>query len=222
MPPLPPPLPPAERPVGQLVAEAIRLYGRTFWRALALGVLPSMFVLGLLVLDGLARTVFAIAAGPPLLSASYTGAVALAAEERRGSLAAAFVAGLPAFVPFTLSRVTAFLGAVLFAFVWFALVGLAVPAVVVEGRGVVDAWRRGIALARADFVHALGSVATLAIVIVVCLFLLFFLLAGFGEQTLPGAALLAVLVLGPLFFLGAALLYFDQAARFDARARPRS
>ena len=36
--PLPPPLPPAERTVGQLVGEAIRLYGANFWKALALGV----------------------------------------------------------------------------------------------------------------------------------------------------------------------------------------
>ena len=40
---------------------------------------------------------------------------------------------------------------------WLALVGLAVPAVVIEGRGFRDALRRGIELARADYVHALGS-----------------------------------------------------------------
>ena len=35
---LPPPLPPERRTVGQLVAESIRLYGLSFWKALALGV----------------------------------------------------------------------------------------------------------------------------------------------------------------------------------------
>jgi hypothetical protein len=215
MPPLPPPLPPEERPVGQLVAEAIRLYGRRFWRSLAIGALPAAFLLGLLVLEGVPRVAFALVAGPPLLSLAYTLATTLVPAERRGSLLIAFLVGLPAFVPFVLSRVTTFLGAVLLAFVWFALLGLAVPAVVVEGRGPIDGLRRGVALARADFVHALGAIATLAILIVVSLFVLFFLLAGFGDQTLPAAALLAVLVLGPLFFLGSALLYFDQAARQD-------
>jgi hypothetical protein len=221
MPPLPPPLPPAERPVGQLVAEAIRLYGRRFWAALAVGVPPAAFVLGLLAFDGTARTIAALVVGPPLLSGSFTLAAILAAPERRGRAAVAFVVGLPAFVPFALSRATPFLGALLLAFAWFALVGLAVPAAIVEGRGPVDALRRGVALARADFVHALGSVATLAIVIALSLFVLFFLLAGFGDQTLPVAALLAVLVLGPLFFLGSALLYFDQAAREDRTRVPR-
>src|ERR671914_2111450 len=121
MPPLPPPLPPAERPVGQLVAEAIRLYGRRFWAALLVGVFPAVFVLVLLVFDGTARTVVALVAGPPLLSAAYTLATVLAAPERRGSRVAAFVAGLPAFLPFALSRATPFVGALLLAFVWFAL-----------------------------------------------------------------------------------------------------
>lgn len=215
MPPLPPPLPPAERPVGQLVAESIRVYGRRFWRALAVGSFAAAFLLGLLVLDGTPRTVFALVAGPPLLSLSYTLATTLVTGQRRGSLPLAFLLGIPAFLPFAASRVTVFLGAVLFAFVWFALIGLAVPAVVVEGLGPLEGLRRGVTLARADFVHALGAIATLAILIVVSLFVLFFLLAGFGDQTLPAAALLAVLVLGPLFFIGAALLYFDQAARQD-------
>lgn len=213
MPPLPPPLPPAERPVGQLVAEAIRLYGRRFWASLAVGVPPATYVLALLSLDGVARTVAAIVAGPLLLSVAYTLATMIAVPARRGSVWVPFLVGIPAFVPFAVSRATPFLGALLLAFVWFALFGLAVPAAIAEARGPSDAIRRGVALARADFVHALGSVATLAIVIGVCLFVLFFLLAGFGDQTLPVAALLAVLVLGPLFFLGSALLYFDQAAR---------
>jgi hypothetical protein len=221
MPPLPPPLPPEERPVGQLVAESIRLYGRRFWQALAVGAFSGAFLLGLLALEGTARVVFAVIAGPPLLSLSYTLATVLVAPERRGSIWVAFLVGIPAFLPFALSRVTVFLGAVLFAFVWFALIGLAVPAVVIEGRGAFEGFRRGLALARADFVHALGAIATLGILIVVSLFVLFFLLAGFGDQTLPAAALLAVLVLGPLFFIGSALLYFDQAAREDRGRVPR-
>ena len=36
--PTPPGLPPETRPIGQLVAEGIRLYGSRFWPSLALGV----------------------------------------------------------------------------------------------------------------------------------------------------------------------------------------
>jgi len=212
---------PESRTVGQLIAEAIRLYQRRFWRSLALGAFAAAFLLGLLLLDGTARAVFALVAGPPLLSLSYTLATTLVTTERRGSLRVGFLVGIPAFLPFAASRVTVFLGAVLFAFVWFALIGLAVPAVVIEGHGPVDGLRRGIELARADFVHALGAIATFGILIVVSLFVLFFLLAGFGDQTLPAAALLAVLVLGPMFFIGAALLYFDQVARQDRGRVPR-
>src|SRR5947208_2510857 len=78
-------------------------------------------------------------------------------------------------------------------------------------------FRRGAALGRADFVHALGSLATLVITIVLTGLVLFFLIQSFGDQALRVAAFLAFLVLTPLFFLGAALLYVDQAARAGSR-----
>jgi hypothetical protein len=43
--------------------------------------------------------------------------------------------------------------------------------------------------------------------------MLFFLLQGVGESTVRVAAFLALLVLSPVFLLGAGLLYVDQAAR---------
>ena len=198
------------------MAEAIRLYGRQFWRSLALGVAPAAFVLGSVALDGDARVAFTVVAGPVLLSGTYALACVLAAARGRERLLVAIAVGLPAFVPFALARVVVFPGIYLLAFAWFALVGLAVPVVLLERRDPLSAYRRAFELARADFVHALGSIAALAIVIVVSLFVLFFLLAGFGDQTLPVAAFLAIVVLSPLFFLGAALLYFDQAARAEA------
>jgi hypothetical protein len=87
---------------------------------------------------------------------------------------------------------------------------------VIEGRGLRDAFRRAVALGRADYVHALGSLATLAILVFLSQALLFFLLRGQGEQTLRIAAFLASLVVSPLLFLGSVLLYFDQSAREDA------
>ena len=204
--------------MGQLVAEAIRLYGRKFWRSLALGVAPAVFVLGSIALEGDTRVALTVLAGPVLLSATYAVACLLAADRGRERLLRAIAVGLPAFLPFALARVVVFPGIYLLAFAWFALVGLAVPVTLLERRDPVGAYRRAVDLARADYVHALGSIAALAIVIVVSLFVLFFLLAGFGDQTLPVAAFLAIVVLAPLFFLGAALLYFDQAARAE---RPR-
>ncbi|HSO02389.1 MAG TPA: hypothetical protein VLS46_07660, partial [Gaiellaceae bacterium] len=105
--------------------------------------------------------------------------------------------------------------------VWFAFVGLAVPAAVAEGTGFAASLRRGIELGRADFVHALGSLAALAIIVFVTRATLFVLLQGFGESTGRAASFLADLVVSPLLFLGAALLYVDQAARVGSAPRPR-
>jgi uncharacterized membrane protein len=96
---------------------------------------------------------------------------------------------------------------------------MAVPAVLLEERGFRGAFRRGIELARADYVHALGSLATLVIVVFLCQGVLFFLLRGTGEAALAVAGFLASLVISPLLFLGAALLYDDQAARVRSSKR---
>jgi hypothetical protein len=212
VPPLPPPLPPAERTVGQLVGEAIRLYGRRFWASLALGIGPA-------VLSAFSRTVdywtaiFLVATvGGVVLTISYVGAVAIAAE-RPIRIVPPLLAGILVFVPFPfLIRVF-----ILPGLAWLAAFGLAVPVLALEPRGFVDGFRRAFALARADFVHALGSLATLAIVVALTQGMLIFVLRGFGDQALAAASFIASLVVSPLLFLGAALLYYDQAAREDAR-----
>jgi hypothetical protein len=43
-----------------------------------------------------------------------------------------------------------------------------------------------------------------------------FLLGQFGEQSRELAALIPLLLVSPLLFLGSALLYFDQQARLKA------
>jgi multisubunit Na+/H+ antiporter MnhG subunit len=83
----------------------------------------------------------------------------------------------------------------------------------VERTGVRETFGRALRLARVDYVHALGSVATLAIVGLLTALVLFFLLRGQGEATLAVAAFLSVLVIAPVIFLGGAMLYVDQAAR---------
>jgi len=94
-----------------------------------------------------------------------------------------------------------------------------VPATVNEGLGFREAFRRGTVLARADFIHVLGGLATLAIVAFLTQTVLFFLLRGAGDAALWVALFLADLVISPVFFLGAALLYEDQKAR-QALRRP--
>ena len=211
--PLPPPLPPAERTVGQLVAESIRLYGRRFWSSLLLGTSAAAFAVGAAELEGRVRAAFVLAVAPLLLAASLTGAVFIATRQPPRFVPTAILLGAISLLPLAASRLYVFPGVYLVALAWFALVGLSVPAALVERTSFGNALVRGTRLARADFIHAFGSIATFAILVVVCLFVLFILLQGFGDQTPAVAAFLGLLVTSPLFFLGAALLYYDQEAR---------
>ena len=208
--PLPPPLAPETRTVGQLVAETLRLYGRRFWLALPLG-LSLALVNQVAAERSIAEQVVILCAGAPLLTLSYVAAAAIAAEVRPDgrTIATAVAAGVVAFLPVPfLTRIY-----VLPGIAWLALVGLVVPAVVVERRTIPNAFGRAIALARADYLHALGSLATLVITFALTRLMLGFLLRDTGDQTERVAAFLADVVLSPILFLGAALLYFDQAAR---------
>jgi hypothetical protein len=206
---------PAERTVGQLIADAIKLYGHRFWRGLGLGIPAAAFTVGASAFDGGPRIAWGVALGPFALALSYVWAVQVATDAKtaRGR---ALLVGAVAFLPLAASRVLVFTGVYFVALAWFALVGLAVPSVLVEGRGLRDALQRGLELARADFVHAFGTVAALAIVVIVSIFSLSLLLAGFGAQSITVSAVMAVIVMSPLFFIGCALLYVDQKARLES------
>jgi len=207
---LPPPLPPAERTAGQVVAESIRLYGSRFWRSLALG-LPIAAITQVSAGHSLDTQTAVLWLATPLLTASYVGAVAIAAPEplSRRDLVRAFAIGLVVFLPVPI-LVRLYL---LPALAWLALFGLAVPATAHERLGFRDALARGRSLAAADYVHALGSLCALAIVYFVTRVMLVFLLRGQADAAVRIAAFLADIVVSPLLFLGTALLYFDQAAR---------
>jgi hypothetical protein len=208
-------LPPETRTVGQLVAETLRLYGRRFWRALPLGLSIAMLGQGPLGFSRVEWIGIFTASGAVLLTASYVGASAIAADARltSRSAATAFAAGAIVFVPFP-ALTTAF---VLPGLAWLAFVGLAVPVAVIERAGLRASLRRATELSRADYVHALGSLATLTILYVLTRLMLVLLLRGTGDQTERIAVFLADLVLSPILFLGSALLYFDQAARASVR-----
>ena len=212
--PLPPPLPPKTRTVGQLVAETINLYRRRFWASLALGLGPAAGAVGLTLIPGLSKLVFGVTAFALLMTVSYLGGVVVATgpAERQPLLVGAAV-GYFVFVPALFLYSLFILPAVL----WLALFGLAVPAAVIERVGFRQALQRGYRLGRADYVHAAGSLATLVIVAFLTSTVLFFLLRGASELERSIAAFLSLLVISPILFLGAALLYFDQAARDPTR-----
>jgi hypothetical protein len=211
-------LPPETRPVGQLIAETLRLYGRIFWRALPLG-------LAVAVADQFVREVslgvkiLALLACAPVFSVAYAAASALVAERvpSTGTWLRAVVLGTVAFVPAAI--VLPWFA--LLAFGWLAFVGLVVPVVMIEGSSWRAAFPRAFRLARADYVHALGSLATLAILFFLTRLALALLLKDTGDQTERVAIFLADLLLAPLMFLGSALLYFDQAARLESKRRKR-
>jgi hypothetical protein len=217
--PLPPPLPPAQRTVGQLVGEAIRAYGGRFWTGLALGV-PVVLANALVwqrSSDNLRLAVLPLTA--VLISISYVMAVGLVSgvpvATRRGGLA--YLVAVVIFLPVPI-LVAIF---ILPGLVWLSLFGLAIPAILVEGLGVRAALRRGLALARVDFVHVLGGLATLALVVIISQFSLYFVLREYADNTRMIAAALASLVISPVVFLGSALLYVDQEARLRSREERR-
>jgi len=211
--PRPAALPPETRTVGQLVAESIRIYGEHFLRCLAIGV-PSaaLTVLGAHISRSLALVLTPTLYGALLTAAYvYASTIVLERRPRPRRLAVAWGAGWLAFVP------TPFLlvGFVLPAVAWLAAVGLVVPVLVVEDLGVRAAYRRAWQLARADYVHALGSLATLAILVLITQGVLAFIIRGAANEALETAFALSSLVISPLVFIGAALLYLDQAARVE-------
>jgi hypothetical protein len=211
--PLPPPLPPETRTVGQLVAETLKLYQANLWPSLALG--SSITVINQISAGH--DTPFQLAvlmAGAPLMSASFVGASAIVGGVRPSVTDAlrAIIVGTLIFVP----AASLTLLYVLPAVAWLALIGLAVPVIVIERRASAEALRRAIQLARADYVHALASLATLAILFGLVKLTLALLLRDFGDSGERAALGLADLVVSPLLFLGGALLYVDQAARSRA------
>jgi hypothetical protein len=211
--PRPAALPPAERTIGQLVAETIHFYGQHFWACLLLGIAPA----ALAVVGANVSRMTALVMSPTLfgalLSATFVGAGMLVLNRRPGRrrLVATWLIGWLVFAPVPF-LVLAF---VLPGIAWLAAFGLVVPVLVVEDvplrSSVSRAWR----LARADYLHAFGSLTTLAIVVFLTQAVLAFVLRGFGGAAVSTAFFLASIVVSPLLFVGAALLYVDQAARTE-------
>jgi len=208
---LPPPLPPAERTVGQLIGETIRAFGAHFWRLLPIGIPLAAVDQASVHRTALEQLgIYYLAA--PFVTAAYVYACSVVLEAK--PTATAFWLGLAIYLPFPVLR--AFY--VLPAIAWFAFVGLAVPACLVERLSFRAAFTRGRRLGRADLAHALGSLAALVLVVVVAEITLQRLLHSQSDASERAALALADVVLSPLLYIGGALLYHDQAARVGSAA----
>jgi hypothetical protein len=198
------------------VAETINLYRRRFWPSLSLGIGPAVCGVAIAELPGPARLPVALTVGAVAASSSYVVASVYVAGTKPTPrrLVVATAAGVAVLVPAVV--LLAFLGflGLLPLVVWLGLTGFVVPVRVIEDR---LSLRRAFRLARADLVHAVGSLATLALVGLLSTYVVFFTLRSAGTAALRASAFLSVLVISPILFLGAALLYFDQAARDPTR-----
>jgi hypothetical protein len=204
------PLPPELRTVGQLVAESMRMYGARFGWAILLG-LPLAAVDQ--AAHGLSRegSTVALLAASPLFTLAYAAATLIAGRPRPplGAWAVALVAGTLVFLP----AAATFPWFALAAVAWLGLAGLVVPVAMVERLGVLATLRRGIHLGRVDPVHAIGSLATLVLLFGFLRIGLGVLLQSQAELAVRPTIFLADLVLSPVLYLGACVLYTDQEAR---------
>jgi hypothetical protein len=232
---LPPPLPPAERTVGQVIAETIRLYGERFWPSIMLGLGPAVLFAMVQPLPPVLQLPVAATAGSLLMTASFVGACVIVGGKtpfefvKQGFFTGLLIWPTVALLPLLFAAsgsvwVTLVAPFPLILF-WLGYVGMSVPAAVIERLRYREALVRGMELGKADFVHVLGTLATLVITYQLTGGVLFFLLHGTSDLQLAVAGFLATVVISPMIFLGSALVYFDQKARLDkvrARASERS
>jgi hypothetical protein len=213
---LPPALPPAERTVGQFVGETIRAYGHDFWRALPLG-LPLALADQVAIRQPQGIQVLVFWAAGPLIVVAYVWACRLVLRVRPSLVALGL--GALIYLPFPPLRAVFILPGI----AWFAFIGLAVPAALVERLRFRDALVRGRVLGTTDYAHALGSLAVLVIVVGIGDEALTAALHSQGDNSRRAAFFISDLVLTPLLYLGGALLYVDQAARLvgSRRSEPR-
>ena len=215
-----------ERPLGlgELLAETVRLYGERVRAVVGLG----LFLAGSVVAADLTGhvvgfvTVFSLA-----FTAAYAAAARIVAGDRFAEACAQVGLRTPILlaltivvsVPFVLGRIDPVL--VLFAVAWLAFVGFSIPVAMLERDPDADVWYRrlgftlyrSVGLARVEYLHALGIVAAFVIAYLLLAPVLAALLVGFGENGRFTAFVIANGVIGPFFFLGLSVLYFEQKAR---------
>ena len=196
--------------MGQVVAEAIKLYQGSFWRALALGI-PVAVADQLIADRSNSEQILLLVAAAPAFSLAYAAACAIRQGEHPPwrVWALAVVVGTLTFLP----AAALFSWFAIAAVLWLGIAGHAVPAVMAERIGLVAALRRTVQLGRADYIHAAGSFATLALLFGLTRLALGLLLSSQADATVRVSIFLADLVISPLLYLGAAIVYVDLVAR---------
>lgn len=211
--PPPPPLPPHLRTVGQVVGETVKFYRANMIASLSLGVGPALTGIGLALLDGWAQYVYFALVGGLLMTACFIGGTILVRDLdidwRR--IGVAGLVGVAVFAPAPILINIWLLPGV----VWLALVGLAVPAILVERLSAKDGLIRSVRLAFADFRHAVGTLITLILLSFLFSWVLYFLLRNQGDAVRDVSAFVTLLLISPLLIIGSVLLHEDQAARIE-------
>ena len=209
--------------LGEVFAETVRLYGERIWAAFGIGlVTASTFVLALFTHPAIDFV---------LISLAFTAGYAVAARVVAGDgfreawaqvalrIPILLVLTLIASLPFALAVSQVVLLVV--AVAWLAFSGFSIPVAMLEREPGRDHWferlgfavQRSFSLARAEYFHAAGVIAALVVTNLVFGILLVAALTGFAENGGVAAFALAQVVLAPFFFLGLAVLYFEQRAR---------
>jgi hypothetical protein len=217
-----------ERPLGlsELLAETVRLYGHRFGAAIGIGI-PSgaAFLATLATPTPLDVVILAVA-----FTLSYAAAARVTADD---PLVEAFaqaglrvpvllVLTLVVAVPFVLAVTQLFL--VVLGVAWLGLMCFSVPVAMLEQNPEARSWferigfalSRSVALARVEYLHAVGIVAALVLLYVVLGIVLATALVGFAENGREIAVAISQVLLAPVFFFGLSVLYFEQKVRARA------
>jgi hypothetical protein len=217
-----------DRPLklGDLFAETVRLYGDRIWSVVGIGVFLAGSLLAAHVIGHVVAFVVIVALA---FTAAYAVSSRLVVGDASSEAWAQVGVRLPVLlvltvivsVPFVLGRVDPVL--LFFGVAWLAFVGLSIPVAMLERNPTQGAWYGGIAfainratvLARGEYLHVLGVMTAFVLVYLLLGPLLAVLLTGFADNGGLAATLIANGVLGPFFFLGLSLLYFEQKARIE-------
>ena len=213
-----------DRPLklGEILAEAVRIYSGRGFAYLGIGLFEGMAFI--------AASIAPSGVGLAIVSAAFAAAYAATARlvagdpfgEAWGRVArTAAVLAVLAFVvavPFTLATTQLLL--LIVSVGWLGLTGFAIPAAMLDAdpaSRVVDrigyALRRSLTLARAEYLHAVGVSAALVIIYLLVGIVLATAIVSFAENGRVAALALVQIALAPFFFIGLTVLYFDQCAR---------
>jgi len=203
--------------LGELLAETVRLYGERLWAAAGIGA----FLGGAVLVAGiLGELLLVIAVIAPAFTVCYAVAARIALGDPAAEAWAQVGLRAPVLAPLIL----------FFSVAWLSFVGLAIPVAMIERAPEGTSWfgqigfalTRATDLARPDFLHVLGVSAALTVIYALFGPFLGILLTGFADNGSLAARVLANGVLGPFFFLGLSLLYFEQKSRTLSSPQPKT